>query len=540
MIREYICGIRRHVEKECTRCHKLFRASDESQDVCPGCLNDEFASGVAVSAPVEAPTVKNQSVAMMRQKARANRFGKSFGGKRSFNSSGAVRCSLAVFLFAVCVFMFLLSDGEHETFLNQLEYHYQLSISLGFALISTALLLPSFSAHKTQVGAVVAVILLLGISMPSMWHFRIPETEAYSAPPRQLTDTESNRPPEGRMIQDKELEPFIVAQSSRPDRVHYSIFVRYSVASSNPENGRVKYEKMDAATKNLIKKSLSRLLRTEKVDFVESRTEFGVIYTVSDVLGNKQNISTLLGRYGDVYYSDPVAGIYEVALDQNKINSGKNAMVAESRNPNHPAYTELNMQALRCLDPGVVCEAANELARSNVNRLRSDIVNCLLGVLQEPWEKEPATYKALVEALVVYATDMGNAQVVDALWKYFDRNVKANQSVSIIVTRRLVKEVPDRMAEPVWLLWQRQPDAWNEIAGNLVQQLEPHMIEQLERPDIAVNEQRDVLGYLKVYGTSLSLPVLQRVSESANDLTVKLEASDAVNAINGRASEPQK
>ena len=107
----------------------MFRASTESQDVCPTCLNDEFGSGVAATDFGREEFIKENSAAMRRQQARATRLSKNFRSATAYNLIGMLRCGLGVILFMICVLLFLISDGDEMTFLNQLEYEYQLCIS---------------------------------------------------------------------------------------------------------------------------------------------------------------------------------------------------------------------------------------------------------------------------------------------------------------------------------------------------------------------------------------------------------------------------
>ena len=112
--------------------------------------------------------------------------------------------------------------------------------------------------------------------------------------------------------------------------------------------------------------------------------------------------------------------------------------------------------------------------------------------------------------------------------------------MSKTVVLRLAKEAPDKMQGPVLKLWQYSPSEWNDVAGVLVAQLEPYMIEQLLRPDIKINELLDVLRYLEPYGTQKSIPVLRQVSETAEDQTIRHKAAGVISAINSRAAEEQK
>ena len=518
----------------------MFRASSDSQDVCPVCLNDEFSAGATLSDGSDDVVAKMQFSAMQRQNARATRLGKRLRVRNPFSLNGRVRCALAVFLFAICVFLFLLSDGEEPTFLNQLEYHYQLCISLGTAIVSVALILPSFSGHKTQVSAAVIVILLMGCAMPTMWHYRVDDSEVYTDMPSETQTPEAPVQNNGRFLDDKELVMFNNAKKNHPNRVHYAVFLRYGVQQEEYPEGKLKYTPYGNDVILLVRSSLSRLLHGANVESLKSETGYGVVFTITNAPGEKQNIAAILSRYGDVYFSDPENGVYEVAFDEKKIMLGRNGQVDQKRDPDHLQYVELNLESLRSLDAETVRAAAVHLANSNVKRLKNDIFHCLLDVLQDPWETAPDTYKALVDALVVFEPENSfDPRVFDILMNYFKFESKRNRDVSLRVVTRMAKERPEEMHDPILKLWIHSPDAWNGVAGVLAEQLEPYMIEQLQLPNIEIAKMLNVLRYLEPYGTVKSIPALRHVSETATEQTIRQKASDVITTIELRAAKEQ-
>ena len=515
----------------------MFRATCDSQDVCATCINDEFGSGVTATDFGRADILKEHTEAMRRQQARATRVGRNLRSSSAFSMLGRVRCALSLVLFLFCVFMFLTSDGDKLTFLNQLPYEYQLSISLGTALVSSLLLLPSFSRHKVVVSVFCLLMLALGATMPSFWHFRVAETTAY-VPETDADNAELDAAVvNGRLIDDKELTLFYDLKKSRPRDVHYCVFVRCDNLQEDTAPGVISYGRMEQSVRNLIRSSLSRLLYGAEVEINNSQNGSGVIFTVASVPGEKQNITSLLSRYGNVYFSDAAEGIYELTLDPEKMKIGEDADTSKLLDPMHPSFAELNMRALRSLRSEVVRASAKRLADANVNRLRSDICNRLILTLNDPWDTDLDTYNVLIEALVVYAPE-GDTRVTPLLWSYFQTNIRARRPVSNEIAVRLAKEAPDKMSGPVIKLWQMNPTAWNEVAGVLVASVEPYIIEQLQKKDLSVKQLTDCLNYLQPYGTVQSLPVLQPYLEH-QDRAISRKVSNTIDAINGRSSSAQ-
>ena len=510
----------------------MFRASTESQDVCPTCLNDEFGSGVAATDFGREEFIKENSAAMRRQQARATRLSKNFRSATAYNLIGMLRCGLGVILFMICVLLFLISDGDEMTFLNQLEYEYQLCISLGTALISSLLLLPSFTRHKIVVASFWVVMLTMGATMPSMWHFKVPQVTDYVPETTEENTVDDAALMNGRHLTDADLAYFNELKESRSRGVHYSVFVRCDLVSEDVAEGIIAFGRMEQPTRNLIRASLSRLMRGAKVEINNSADGSGVIFTLVNVPDERKNITSILNRYGRVYYSEPAEGIYELLLEPDKVKIGSAYDAAIMLDPLHPSFAELNMKALRSLDAEIVRAAATRLADGNVNRLRNDIAVRIVETLQQPWESEPDTYNALVEALVVYAPQ-GMPHVADILWKYFQNNIRARRGVSQRVSIRLAQEAPDKMKNPVLKLWQSNPAAWNDVAGVLVEHMEPYMIEQLTKRDVSVKDLTHIMNYLQSYGTSKSLPALTPYVEHG-DKAITRKASNTIDAIKGR------
>ena len=515
----------------------MFQASSEEQDVCSQCLSAEFASGELSSEVSHEELVKEYAGgASRRQQARARRMGRALSSSTAFSMMGKVRCGFAVLLFLICTALFILGDGEQKTFLNQLAEEEQLAISISVCVISAALLLPSYSRHKLVVGLSSLFIVLMGVFMPSMWHHRTAEVgSAPGVAVDEATSATVSEAEDGRYLKDEELTMFHKLHDEKPRGVHYVVFMRCDIDDSHKVNGTLAFGRMEQSTRNLIKSSLSRFMHGAEVLLNNSRDGNGVIFTIADVKGERINMEQILKRYGRVYYKDTRRGVYELAIETDKIQPGMDADPQARMNPHSARFAEANMKALGSLDAKLVADAARKLASANTQVLRGDICDNLLRALESPWESEPDAHQALVEALTVYARK-GDARVVAPLKLYFDQCIKFGRGISSPVVLRLVEEAPEQVVDAVLRLWAANPGAWNEITGKLGTHAETQMISFLERTDLPMNRIFDILTFLHDFGTEASLPVLERYL-SHEDKTVSAKAEGTVASIRKRADE---
>lgn len=517
----------------------MFQASSEEQAVCPQCLSEEFSSGErSVEVSHEELMREYSGGASRRQLARARRMGRALSSDHAFSMMGKVRCGFAVLLFLICVALFILGDGEQKTFLNQLAENEQLAISLSVCVIAAALLLPSYSRHKLVVGLSALFIVVMGVFMPSMWHHRTSDTASVPSTLQEDAVAEEETVVEdGRYLKDEELTLFHKLHDEKPRGVHYAVFMRCDIDDSHKVNGTLAFGRMEQATRNLIKSSLSRFMHGAEVMLNNSRDGNGVIFTIADVKGERINMEQILRRYGRVYYKDTRRGVYELALESDKVQPGLDVDPQARMNPHSARFAEANMKALNSLDAKLVADAARKLAAANTQVLRGDICDNLLRALSSPWESEPDAHQALVEALTVYA-QKGDKRVVAPLKLYFDQCIKYGRGISSPVVMRLVEEAPEQVVDAVLRLWAANPVAWNEITGKLGVHAEKQMVCFLERPNLPMARMSDILTFLHDYGTELSLNVVERYAEH-EDKTVSAKAAGTVAAIRKRMSEAQ-
>ena len=138
---------------------------------------------------------------------------------------------------------------------------------------------------------------------------------------------------------------------------------------------------------------------------------------------------------------------------------------------------------------------------------------------------------------MVYAPET-DTKIVPVLWDYFEHNLRAGKGVSSKVVHRLALLAPQQMKTPVLKLWQSNPAAWNDIAGLLVAELEPYMIEQLSRTDLSLKELSDLLNYEQPYGTAKALQVVQQHANHP-DKAIARKVENTVADITARSNAAQ-
>lgn len=504
-----------HVEKECNRCKESFIATSESQIICSKCLAAEF--GVAASsAPEELETdVAIHRRMKKRQEARAEMMKRKIAAGSLFSMQGKVRCALALVLFFACSFVFMLGDSETlETPINQLEIEYQLMISVGCSLISVICLLPSFRHNKVIIGSLIILILMWGASVPFVWHARTVQLEVGQTIEldNDAQDGDSYAV-KGPSLSEGDLEVFRSICEEAPRQTHYAIYM----------------DKQTSITRSLIRESLTRLLQAE---YTRAYTRGkGALFVVVNSRAPRANVTRILSRFGRVSYSKPMEKIYEVHFDADraKMVSRYSSDVLES--PQNPNFVAANLSELSCMDPMRVRAAANMLASTNVQVLRTDIKNALLEVLKDSWQSEADTYQALVEALDVYAP-AGDATALQHFREYFAKSRATSSGLSVRVVRRLAVEDPEGVAEPIVQMWVTNPVAWNEIIPLLGSRAEDSLLKK-----VTVNSDLQTLDsslkFFSEYGTAKAIPLVEGLSHH-KDALISHKAAQTLAAIKRR------
>ncbi|MBQ2380039.1 MAG: hypothetical protein II295_06580 [Akkermansia sp.] len=482
-------------------------------------MSDEFAAAPVAKTAEVAEVMAQSRILQRRQAARAARMSREFHADVPFSMLGKVRCGLAIAMFLICAFVFMLGDSEtYKTPINQLETEYQYVVSIGTCLLAALFLLPSFRSHKFLISSSAIFMVAMGCVMPMMWHAREPQegtpTEVKDEADATSADEDASTQ-KGRFLTDSDLDVFRALCAEAPRNSHFAIFLT----------------NQNSSTRTQVRESLTRLLQAE---YTRAYTRAnGALYVVANVRARRSNVARVAARYGQVVYANPDAGVYEVAYSAEKTNFVSRYSSEVLGSPQNPNFVGANVSELMCLDPMRVSAAAHTLASTNVQVLRRDIRDAIVQVLRDPWDSEPETYQALMEALVVYAPQ-GDNEAVQLLRSYFESNRAQRRGISLPVMRRLIMEDPDGMVEPVVQLWSANPIAWNEMIGALGSRAEEQLIAKVSL-DTDLQLLDSVLKYLADYGTAKSIPAIEKLL-SHSDSLVRHKAEKTINTLRARNS----
>lgn len=494
------------MEKECIECKRRFYEEDETLQKCPQCRGAEFAAGQKLSAEERETLALMNSKALKKRKLRANKRVHSMRYAMEFRPSGMLRCVLALVLFALCVFFFMISDGRSKLALAEVSYSGQLLLSLSCAAVSIGLLLPSFKMHKFLISVASAIILTVSALLPTL--FQTTGFENYLSDSADATASGAEED-KLRCLKDEDLEYFAKCARDYPDGTHYAIFMRMPNELLKTESGSLKNIALDTHTNDLIKMSLSRLLLSDAVTHHRSKSGIsgiGVYFTVCNSQLGDKDISGLLQKYyGKLYYSSQEKRIYELYIDTAKLHKQfDETLLADVA---HADFVQRNIEALSALDADVVRAAANRLSGARAHVFSSVqagekielIKSSLRELLAQSWESNPLTYHALMEAMVAYAP----GEVV---------------------------------AEDIFALWCKDDAKWKPVAGMMAERIEPLMLRYISRPERAEQEVLSAMSYLRQYGSEAALSALRPYINHSSSALSNM-ASVAISAIQQRVQQ---
>ncbi len=507
------------VEKECIRCKSCFNATAEGQEICPVCLDAEFAVAPTSVSQETAQVKEKQQRIQQRQIARAERLGARFTRNSPYSLKGRVRCSLAICLFLLCAFVFMIGDSASlKTPINQLELEYQLMVSVGCSLLSVIFLLPSFKYHKLYISLVSIVLLAGGAVMPFTWHFRTPEVLA-PAPAVKAKVAEEPKGEEkkagGRVLSDADLEVYRTKCSELPRQRHFAVYM----------------DDQTPISRSLLRDALTRLLQAEYTQAFTRKA--GALFVVVNARADSASVTRVLTRYGRITYAETQSGVFEVDFDPKKADLVCRYSSEVLSSPRNPNFVAANVSEISCLDPMRVTAAATVLANTNVQVLRHDIKNALLRVLQDPWLSEPDAYQALVEALVVYAP-LGDAQALQKFRTYYNDAYTSGYGLSPRVVQRLIEEDPDGMVEPVVQMWIANPLAWKGMIELLGNRVEDSLLKRVNAQSELQTLDAAML-FFEDNGTLKCIPLLESLQQHPDSL-IAHKAGKTLEAVKARCS----
>lgn len=511
------------MEKECTKCHRIYQTLQEETSLCPDCLKHEFGSATPLNDAEHEALVSEYKWADRRQRQRAERMNENYLYKNRFSVAGKLRFSFGMVLFAITLFFYVVISGD--SFVTSADAMNDASMrGISVLLCTIAAVLVGFSSprHRWLTYTLGVAIIIAGWYMPDWREMSIDaavaaenaaeEREQEKGGADLATVLEGSN---GRVLSKSDLEVFYqLKANSTPSVSQYAVYM----------TGQ------DARTREIVRESLTRLLEAE---YTRAYTRSsGALYVIANVPGRQKNISHILSRYGKVVYSNPVEGVYEMRFDSEKANLVSRYPVEVLTSPSNASFVSANISELTSLDPLRVRAAALAFRNANVKVLRREVHEALLRVLQDPWAQDYDTYSALVSALVIYSAP-GDKAVTGICRSYFEAQRVARKDIPQQVTEYLVAETPDEMVEPILGFWLDNPLAWNNIIGRLGVRVQKPMLEKLKNHE-NMGQANAILKFLKDYGNAEAIPAVQEFAAKAQSNLLQRSAEDTLKALRSR------
>ncbi len=490
------------MESECSRCHRKFQSSTEEMTVCPACLREEFAVApkVSVSERQESDIIKQgNDISLRRAAARAERLSGGLQTGSSLTPHGALRFVLGVVIFFVCIGLFMygssLEEWQRRLFLPDAA---QRAVSILLCWVAAVLVLSSSRQNRWLLYPIVLFMFIAGWFMPSFWA---------------TVDEHKKKDAAVAIASSKVGEEAVraAAKNARADRVlteeELSVYREKKQREGAAINYGIYFDIRDLDMRQKVRDALVRLLEAEIcIPYTRGK---GTLFIVAHAAGGARNIAPMMERFGELNYVNQTEGIYEVVYSPEKVYASSPYPSEVLSSANDVSFVPANLAELRnLLDPKRVLMAANVLASANVKEGREDVRRALSEVLRDPWTSESGTYKALVEALAVYAP-AGDREAVDTCRKYFLNCRLAHRLPSPIVMELLIREVPSEMVGPVVDLWRSNPVEWGSVLAQLGTMSQDHLLEMLE--ETSSNQLKvHIIKHLETNGTPEAVPMVKK------------------------------
>lgn len=520
------------MEVKCSRCGRTFVTNQEEMSICPGCLKGEFSSAVRLSESELKALHDEYKGANMRQAARAERMNEGYLSGEAFSTAGKIRFAIGIFLFLVCLFIFLIGESDSSaTPVAQLDTDSQRIFSIVFCWVAAGFVFFSTRRRPKVVYPIVALFIILGWFMPTVWSMisnavqpaAVVAATDNSNPEDPVFEPTENR----RVLTDDDLTVFTQYAKRVRQLTHYAIYV----------------DVQDARARGIIRDAFTRLLHAELTKpFTRAN---GSLFVVQNIQGERRDISDLLCRIGRVTYANVQDGIYEVLYDAEKANMVSEHSAEVLSSPQSANFVTANISELSCLDPMRIRMAARTLKGADVSYSRGDIRDALLAALNEPWGDDPETYAALVEAAMTYAgsptsDSRGNSArkaIVDHCWKYFHMRFKQHRDVSESVINFLIAERKNDMVDPIVEYWSKDPVEWNSVLMALSARAHDAVqarLLQLLQSTSSLGTINAIMRYLQSEGTRAAIPVVEKF-ESHSDSMIRYAARTTLDALRKRS-----
>lgn len=519
------------MEVKCSKCGRTFFTNQEEMSICPECLKEEFTSASRLNEAELKALRDEYKGSNMRQVARAERMNVGYLSGEAFSTAGKIRFGIGIFLFAVCLFIFLIGESNPSaTPITQLDADSQRVFSIVFCWVAAGFVYFSTRRRPKVVYPIVALFLVTGWFMPTVWSMisnavkpaaLIAKTDV-TKPEDTVAEPTENR----RVLTDDDLTVFTQHAKKARHLTHYGIYV----------------DVQDPRARGVIRDVLTRLLHAEfTTPYTRSN---GALYLVANIHADKKDISDVLSRFGRVTYANVDGGIYEVLYDSAKANMVSQYTAEVLASPQSANFVTANLSELTCLDPMRIRMAARTLKQADVSYSRGDIRDALVSVLSEPWEDDPETYAALVEAAMTYAgqpssnaaENSARQAIVDHCWQYFHMRFKQHREVSDSIINFLIEERKDDMVDPIVEYWSKDPVEWNSVllalSARAHEGVQARLLELLQSTT-SIGTINAIMRYLQAEGTQAAIPVVEKF-QSHSDSMIRYAARTTLDALKKR------
>ncbi|MGN0869371.1 MAG: hypothetical protein ACI4O9_07605 [Akkermansia sp.] len=505
------------MEKECSQCHRLFHAVQEKTELCPDCLRKQFSVARALPDAERVALQTARRAAEKRQEQRARRMQENYAAGSVFGFAGKLRFAEGVVLYLGVLLFFVLTSGDEVDdrlgFMDGFGRHVLSLLFGGVAALLVASASARFRHYLLPLGVLMVGCAWFLPDLASVTSLNGSEAPAPKAAAAERQGAEARTTHSGRLMTDADLEVFRKLDGSSEQHTHYAIYM-------TPQ---------DARTRDLMREALSRLLGAE---FTRAYTRGeGALYVVTNVPGKRRNISGMLTRFGRLAYEAPSEGIYELRFDADKTNMVSKFHADALMMSAHSSFVAANLAELSCLDPMRIRSAAKRLTQARVQTLRREIRNALLQVLADPWEGDWDTYSALAEALATYALQDDSSSRSVCL-SFFLRSLEKKRPLPSAVVNYMVREVPEKVLDPIVEQWCADPMAWGESMNQLGKAVQPKLLARLQQAD-SLRQVNSIIRFLRDHGDAQAIPAIQPFTRNSDSL-ISHAAQEAVKTLEQR------
>ena len=516
------------MQVECSKCGRSFHTNQEEMTICPECLKAEFSSAPKLSPDELAVLHGEYKTANARQIARAERMNVGYVSGEAFSTAGKIRFSIGIFLFIVCLFVFLIGESNPSaTPVTELDASEQRVFAIVFCWVAAGFVYFSTRRRPKVTYPIVALFLVAGWFMPTVWSM----VSNMVKPAAVVAQVEKTKPEDTvieptenrRVLTDEDLTVYTQHAKKARHLTHYGVYV----------------DVQDAAARGVIRDSFTRLLHAEfTTPYTRSN---GALFLIANIREDRRDISDELSRLGRVTYKDVNAGVYEVLYDADKANMVSKYSPQVLSDTQNASFLPANLSELKCLEPMRVRMAARTLKGANVPYSRGDVREALVEALGEPWEGDQETYTALVEAAITYAEGASQGEtrnaIIDHCWRYFHMRYSQHRDVPPDIINFLIHERPHEMVDPIVDYWSKDPVEWKSVLDELDARahdaVQERVLEMLKNTK-SLGTINSIMRYLQSQGSREAIPVVEKF-ESHSDSMIRYAARTTLDALKKRS-----